>query len=85
MRKLKRFTLGTSQILSNDEMSKLDVGFQLEKCDAGHLGAHCLYTYESFMATGICTYVYKQESNGSSTISFSGYVCVMDWTKRHFM
>jgi hypothetical protein len=78
MRKLKRFTLGTSQILSNDEMSKLDGGFQLETCDAAHLGAHCLYTNGSFMATGICTYVNKQESNGSSTTTFSGYVCVMD-------
>ena len=78
MRKLKRFTLDTSQFLSNDEMSKLDGGFQLEKCDADHLGDHCLYTYGSFQATGICTYVYMQESNGSSTTSFSGYVCVMD-------
>lgn len=78
MRKLKRFTLGTSQILSNDEMSKLDGGFQLEECNSNHLGDHCLYTNGSFMATGICTYVNSQTSDGNSTTTFSGYVCVMD-------
>ena len=78
MKKLKRFTLAPSRILSNDEMSKLDGGFQLHECNSNHLGDHCLYTNGSFMATGICKYVNKQVSDGSSTTTFSGYVCDMD-------
>jgi hypothetical protein len=78
MKKIKRFKLAQSQYLSSDEMSKIDGGFDLEDCTASNVGAHCIYTNGNSKATGICKYVYRHESDGTTSSTFSGYVCVKD-------
>lgn len=78
MKKIKRFKLAQSQYLSSDEMSKLDGGFELKKCNASNAGERCLYTSGDFMATGICYFKEYKLSDGNTTTTFSGYVCIPD-------
>ncbi len=79
MRKIKRFRLEQNHVLSFKEMSGLNGGVDLvDYCTAENVGARCLYGGAGSHATGICTYVNNQSSNGSVTVIVTGYVCVKD-------
>ena len=75
MRKIKKFYLNKSQLLSSEEMVKLNGGEYLyTACNEYNVGASCIYTEGGLNYTGICTYEYNY-SSGSGSSSSSIFYC----------
>ena len=79
MRKIRRFDLTQSRCLSAEEMAELNGGETplLDKCSTYEdVGKTCIYVgAEGKKFEGTCYYVSSTASDGSTTSSFSGYVC----------
>lgn len=79
MRKIKKFNLSQSRILSNEEMATLNGGFQLySSCYPDYTGGKCLYNDGVSLYTGTCTFVSYYTYNGSLSTLVTGYTCVKD-------
>ena len=77
MRKIKRFNLNQSHLLSSSEMAKLSGGEYLyTTCSKEYIGYSCLHTSsDGSHYTGVCAYKESSESDGSTTTTTESIFC----------
>lgn len=79
MRKLKKFELRTSQILSEEEMLKLNGGeVFVEKCTSATLGHPCITRIENLIYSGKCKSEYRYVTDGTSSYWSKTIFCDID-------